>query len=312
MNWGFAGYGRIAQKFEEGLRHTDHKLVAIASRSGANQISVPIKAYSNYDDLCRDPEVDIVYVNTTHNTHAAITINALNSGKHVLCEKPMSTSETDVGQMIEAAKNNNRFLMEAIWTRYLPGYQHAIEIIKSGTIGDVLQVNAHFGFKMNPEDPKERLINPNLAAGAIWDVGIYPISLAQDIYDDDPLSIHVDADLSSMNIENRCAIQMSYKDKRIAQLSCAINLSTINTACITGTKGSVVMKDFWKCEQFTVITKKGSKEHHFPMTSNGLCHEAIACADLINNRMTESPLIRWSHSLQLARIMDMAIKYARN
>lgn len=311
MKWGFAGYGRIARKFEAGLNHIGHEITAIASRSGAGEVDAKIKAYNNYDDLMKDSDVDIVYVSTTHNSHAELAIAALQAGKHVLCEKPMATSAEDTKEMIRVAEENNRFLMEAIWSRYLPGYQKAVALAKDGTIGDILQISANFGFKMNPDAPKERLVDPSLAAGAIWDVGIYPISLAQDIFGESPSSMHVDADLSELNVEDRCAIQLAYGGDRYAQLTCAINLNTINNAVITGSKGHIIMKDFWKCEHFTVINEDGEKVHHHPMTSNGLCHEAMACHDLIADGQIQSPLISWEHSIQLAMIMDKAIKMAR-
>ena len=312
MKWGFAGYGRIARKFEIGLNHIGHDIAAIASRSGAADVDPSIRAYDNYDDLMKDPEVDIVYVSTTHNTHAALSIAALNAGKHVLCEKPMATSSADVKKMTIVAQSNNRFLMEAIWTRYLPGYQQALQLIRTGAIGTVVQVNAHFGFWMNPDDPKQRLLDPKLAAGAIWDVGIYPISLTQDVFGESPKDIQVVAELSEFNVEDRCAMQFSYGDNRIAQLSCAVNLSTINNAVIAGTHGHIIMKDFWKCEEFTVIKDGHETTHHHPMTSNGLCHEAMACKALIEDDQVQSPLISWQHSIQLATIMDKAIKMARD
>lgn len=312
MKWGFAGYGKIARKFEEGLKYIGHDISAIASRSGASDVKEGITAYDNYEDLMSDPDVDIVYVSTTHNSHAQLSIEALKAGKHVLCEKPMSTSAEAVREMIGIAKANNRFLMEAIWSRYLPGYQKALGLIKDGAIGEVLQVNANFGFKMNPDAPKERLLDPKLAAGAIWDVGIYPISLAQDIFGVDPSSIYVDAELSDLNVEDRCALQFSYDGNRLAQLTCAVNLTTVNHGVITGTKGHIIMHDFWKCEKFNLITEDEEKEYHYPMMSNGLCHEAMACKDLIEAGQVQSPLISWQQSIQLATIMDKAIKMARD
>ncbi len=312
MKWGFAGYGRIAGKFEESLSHTDHEIVAIASRSGYDKVKAPTKAYDNYDDLFTDKDVEIVYINTTHNSHAPLTIAALNAGKHVLCEKPISISHESALEMVEAAKRNNRFLMEAVWSRFLPGYRKVMDLISQGAIGEVKQISADFGFRMNPEDPKERLIDPALAAGAIWDVGIYPISLAQDIFKDDPIEMSTSAVLSPLNVEDRCAILLGYGNQRIAQLSCAIDLNTINDATITGTKGHIVMKNFWMCESFKVIKDDGEQSYELPMTSNGLYHEAIACADYIRQGLTESPYMSWDHSLQLAKIMDQAIKQCRS
>ncbi len=311
MKWGFIGYGRIAKKFFEGLQHIGLPVAAIASRS-SKEIPGGVTSFQSYEELLADPEVDIVYISTTHNTHAEWAIKSLQAGKHVLCEKPMSTSFKSTFDMVGAAKSSGTFLMEAIWSRYLPGYQKAIELIKEDIIGEVFQINAQFGFRMNPDDPKERLINPDLAAGALWDVGIYPISLAQDIFGDDPMTIKADAILSDLGVEDRCAIQLTYPNQGIAQLTCAINLKTHNTAVITGKKGHLIMHDFWKCEKLEIhLHDKEVEVIELPMTHNGLCHEARACSNLIQIGETQSPIMTWEHSLQLARIMDSVLLQIR-
>lgn len=312
MNWGFMGYGRIAKKFEESLSHTEHKIIAIASRSGYADVKPNIVAYKSYEDLVSNPDVQIVYVNTTHNNHEYMSIMALEAGKHVLCEKPLSTSESSVRRIIAAAKKNNRYLMEAVWSRYLPGYVKAMSLISSGAIGEVESISVHFGFRMNPEDPKERLIDPALAAGAIWDVGIYPISLIQDIFKEDPITMDVVARLSPLGVETRCAAQLTFSNHRVAQLSCAIDLTTPNYALISGSKGNIVMEDFWKCEKLTVNTPVGTETFSLPMKSTGLYHEALACAEHIQSNLLESPSMTWENSLQLSKIMDKMILLSRS
>ncbi len=312
MRWGLLGYGRIARKFEESINHSDHEIVAIASRSGQQSIPAQYRAYGSYDQLCGDQEVDIIYVSTTHNFHADHTIKALNAGKHVLCEKPMATSVEEVRNIIGAAEGSGRFLMEALWSRFLPGYQKALSMIRDGRIGEVQMINAHFGFKMDPNDPKERLIRPDLAAGAVWDVGIYPLSLAQDVFEEMPDTIQVHALVTALGVENRCSMQLGYAPDRVAQLSCAVDLNTVNKATITGTLGSVIMEDFWKCERFTLLKNGQREDFYFPMISNGLVHEAIACGTLIEQDKTQSPLMSWDHSLQLSQIMEKIINMARS
>lgn len=312
MNWGFIGYGRIAKKFYEDLVRDNHPIKAMASRSGAHTVPAGITAYSRYEDLLADSDIDIVYISTTHNDHAEWTVKSLAAGKHVLCEKPLSTSFKSSYEMVEAARGSGKFLMEAVWSRYLPGYQKAMELVREELIGEVLQVTAHFGFKMNPDEPKERLINPSLAAGAVWDVGIYPISLAQDVYKAEPMTIKADAILTDLRVENRCAIQMTYPNRGMAQLTCAVDLSTINTATITGENGHIIMRDFWKCEHVELSLHDGTHEvYELPMTGHGYGHEARACVNLINTGQVESPLMSWDDSLQLARIMDSVLEQIR-
>jgi len=223
----------------------------------------------------------------------------------------MAISESEVSAMVACAQKNKRFLMEAIWSRYLPGYIRALDLIKSGEIGEVKMISAHFGFTMDMSDPKPRLIHPDLAAGAIWDVGIYPLSLIQDIYQEDPLQTDVLGQLSSLGVEDRCAVQLNYGDDRFAQMSCAINLTTPNHALITGTKGHVVMEDFWKCERFSITREGSTVTEHLPPTSTGLYHEIVGVHRHIRDGLIESPRIPFSDSLNLARLMDQLIHKSR-
>lgn len=311
MNWGFIGYGRIAKKFEESLKHSDHRIVAIASRSLEQHPDPEISIYNDYDSLLLDASVDIVYINLIHNLHGKFAAKALKAGKHVLCEKPLTTSLQETTELINSAQKANRFLMEAIWTRFLPGYRKAMEMIHQGVIGEVHLVQANFGFKMNPDDPKERLIRPELAAGAVWDVGIYPLSLVQHIYEVDPLEVQVQSHNSEFNVENSCFVQMSFPNDKFAQWTCSVESSMHNHAIIHGNQGQVIMEKFWKCERFKVIKGDNIETFDFPMVSNGLYHEAIAVATYIHQGVIQSEEISFDHSKQLAKLMDQIILKAR-
>lgn len=312
MKWGLLGYGRIALKFEESIKASEKdEIVAVASRSQYDTIPSTYKRYQSYEALLADPEVEIVYVCTTHNTHKQLSITALNAGKHVLCEKPMSTSPEDVREMAAVAKQNDKFLMEAIWSRYLPGYHKAIELIKEGAIGEIQMVHANFGFYMNPADPKERLINPSLAGGAVWDVGIYPIQLALSIYGEDPSGISAMGKLNSNGVEESALINMSFSGGGLAQLSCSYQAALTNNAWITGTKGKIIMKDFWMCEEFVLSNDEGTQEFKLPMTSTGYYHEIRACESYIVNKLTESERIPWNDSIGINVAMEEVIRQCK-
>ena len=127
MNWGILGYGKIAPVFIESLNQlSTEKIVAAATRSGAERVKseLPgVKVYTNYEELYKDPEVDIIYISTTHNFHAEQSIRALENGKHVLCEKPIGTTLSETSAIIKAAQESGKFFMEALWTRFLPAYK---------------------------------------------------------------------------------------------------------------------------------------------------------------------------------------------
>ncbi|MEL6389805.1 MAG: Gfo/Idh/MocA family oxidoreductase [Bacteroidota bacterium] len=312
MKWGLIGYGRIAQKFEKSIAASPHsEIVAVASRSKYENIPSEYARYDTYAGLVEDAEVEIVYVCTPHNFHKEHSLLALRGGKHVLCEKPMGISTTEVDEMYSVARGENRFLMEAVWSRFLPGYEKAMSIVHSGQIGAPLYVDASFGFAMDVTNPKPRLLQKNLAGGAIWDVGIYPISLTQDVFGLSPSHCQTLGACLDTGVESRALIQLKYGAGRLAKLSCAFDLRLPNQATIIGTSGRIIMDDFWKCERFRTIIEGETTEYHEPMVATGLYHEIIACEKYISQGYLESDRMGYDHSMDLAKTMDLAIQQAR-
>ena len=182
-NWAILGCGRIARKFVGDLKLLPNaRLYAAASRSLENAQSFASelgfeKAYGSYEEMVNDPEVDVVYIASPHSHHCEHTLLCLNHQKAVLCEKAFAINSKEVGLMIEAAQNNNTFLMEAFWTRFQPSFLKAMEIIRSGELGALKMVRSDFAF--NAEyNPEKRLYNVNLGGGSLLDIGIYPIFMS--------------------------------------------------------------------------------------------------------------------------------------
>ncbi|OFX56576.1 MAG: hypothetical protein A2066_17870 [Bacteroidetes bacterium GWB2_41_8] len=182
-NWAILGCGRIARKFVGDLKLLPNaRLYAAASRSLENAQSFASelgfeKAYGSYEEMVNDPEVDVVYIASPHSHHCEHTLLCLNHQKAVLCEKAFAINLREVNLMIEAARNNNTFLMEAFWTRFQPSFLKAMEIIRSGELGALKMVRSDFAF--NAEyNPEKRLYNVNLGGGSLLDIGIYPIFMS--------------------------------------------------------------------------------------------------------------------------------------
>ena len=150
MNWGIIGYGEIAPSFIESLMQAkEETLFAIASKSKSEDLKSKyegVKIFDNYQSLFDDKSVEVVYICTTHNFHKENVLSALKAGKHVLCEKPMGISKAETTEMIDEAKKQNKFLMEGMWTRFLPAYKYFKEILSSQKLGAVKFVRADFGF----------------------------------------------------------------------------------------------------------------------------------------------------------------------
>ena len=309
MNWGLIAYGRIAKKFIASLQTVPKAtLQGVASLSKSSDIKedLPdVQAYASYDDLLANANIDIVYISTTHNYHKENVLKALHAGKHVLCEKPMGINHHEVNEMTSLAKRKNLFLMEAIWTRFLPAYSAMKEHINNNHLGDVKLIQADFSFDGTDGDANSRLKNPAFAAGAIWDVGLYPISLAIDIFDEMPEEIICSGFVNDLGVDERSTMLLNYSNKRQAILHCGIDLSTIHDAKIIGTQQWIHLPQFWKGENLSIGTWESSKQFNYPMDlKTSFSYEINACYDAIEKGWTEHPRVSHRHSLMIAEIMD--------
>ena len=182
VGWGIIGTGKIADKFVQDLKRVPHAdLIAVGSRSqsGADTFGgrhgIPHR-HARYIDLFHDPEVDIVYIAVPHPGHAPLSIQAMALGKGVLCETPFAVNARQAAEMIKKARENKVFLMEAMWTRFLPAIQKMKQLVADHAVGQAKMLEADFGFRAE-RNPHGRLFAPELAGGALLDVGVYPVSL---------------------------------------------------------------------------------------------------------------------------------------
>jgi predicted dehydrogenase len=310
MNWGIISYGAIAPKFLKSLFDTrEEHLVAIASATNndeARQKYPGLNVFSNYLDLLKLDEVNVVYISSTHNMHFIHAMAAIEAGKHVLCEKPMTISYQETSALCEAAKSKGVFLMEAIWTRFLPAYQHLIHALNSGVIGEIRYLDANFSF-MSPLEKNGRLMNKSLAGGSIYDVGLYNIALACDILGNSPIEINAQALMTETQVDGSCTIQLKYENA-LATLHSGINFHTEHQARIYGTKGYIAADLHWRIQQYAVFTEDKEKTYALPFASNGYIHEIEECRSCIRDGRMESPRMNHKDSIAIAYIIDEALK----
>ena len=183
IRWGILSTGYIARQFAEGLSTlADARIAAVGSRKPeraaefAERYGIP-RSYGSYEELAHDPDVDVLYIATPHRFHKDNTLLALAAGKAVLCEKPLTLNAAEAEVVVSTARQSKLFLMEGMWSRFIPAMVKAKQMVDDGTIGDVQIVASDFGFTA-PFDPKSRLYDPELGGGSLLDVGIYPVSLA--------------------------------------------------------------------------------------------------------------------------------------
>jgi len=308
IKWGIIGLGNIANQFATDLQLLeDAEIVAVASRNKDNANAFAqkyncTKAYDSYDALFADKNVDIIYIATPHNSHAELSIKALENGKHVLCEKPIALSYNDAIRMIEASKKNNKFFMEAFWTRFIPSVQEALAKVKNGEIGEIKYLKADFNFIGN-ETPGSRLFDKQSGGGALFDVGVYPLFLSY-IMCGIPNEIFAKSIFHENGIDLQTSIILQYKNAQ-ATLHTSIVSESDMKAIIAGTKGRIELNAPWfMADGYAVI--KEEKETSFSLSNlgKGYSYEAIECHNCIRNNQIESKL--WSHqnSLDLSKMVE--------
>ncbi|MCK5174590.1 MAG: Gfo/Idh/MocA family oxidoreductase, partial [Planctomycetes bacterium] len=255
--WGIIGCGGISKKFAAGLKGLQNaRLVAVGARNADRARDFAAKngferSYGSYEELVRDPDIDVVYIGSIHPAHMKNTLLCIENGKSVLCEKPFAMNAGQAKKMIDSARSAGVFLMEAMWTRFIPGIVELRKLLAEGSIGEAGSLSAGFGFKAK-RDLEGRLFSPQLGGGALLDVGIYPVSFASMIFGCQPRGIESTVEFGPTGIDEKAAIVMDYGNNRSANLSCSINTNTDSEAVICGAKGMVrVGRKFWSAEKIT-------------------------------------------------------------
>jgi len=308
--WGIIGCGKIAHQFAKSLAvMPDVKLLGVASRSAqrARDFASQYQAdhwFGSYTDLVKLSELDAVYIATTHNYHFENSRLCIDHGKGVLCEKPLTVNAREAEMLIQHAVSNKVFLMEAFWTRFLPSTRKLIELLNRKVIGEVKMVKADFGYNF-PFDAESRVYNPALAGGALLDVGIYPINLAQHIYGEDPVEMLSTSILSSTGIDEQSAYIFKYSGSRMALLYSAVNVETRHDAWIYGTGGMIHLPKFYAADKLHISRSSGENEtFELPYEATGYTYEAREVIECMDSGKIESEIMPHGESLKIMKIMD--------
>ena len=311
MKWGILGCGKIAYQFAEGLKMLpDAKLEAVASRTeGKADLLGDVfdveTRYNNYEELVKNPTVDVIYIATTHNFHFENTLLCLNHGKPVLCEKPLTLNAIQAEQLITTARNKNLFLMEAMWTRFIPCIVKLNEFLDEGTLGEVQHVTADFGIRREL-DPKSRAFNPELGGGALLDLGIYPISFASMIYKQSPSKIQSSAYIGTTKVDEKSCYLFEYENGQTAMLSSSYRLMMTNSAYIFGTKGYIEIPDFYHPTNMILkLEGKPKKKIRIPFQPTGYNYEAMEVMNCLKNGKLESKIMPLDETLEIMKTMDI-------
>ncbi|MCC3295185.1 Gfo/Idh/MocA family oxidoreductase [Arthrobacter sp. zg-Y411] len=318
LRWGVVATGNIAERVTEDIaRLEDAVLQAVSSRGQASAEDFARRfgfatSYSDssegkgYDQLFADPDVDIVYVASPHAQHYEITRRALEAGKHVLCEKSLTINAREAEDLIELARSRNVFLMEAVWTRFLPCINRIWELVASGELGDIQWVQADLGFPA-AYDPSHRLWDPAAGGGALLDLTVYPLTFALGALGY-PETVHAIGAVNADGVDVQNALTLGYASGGMAQLTSSLVSSCPRTAVISGTKGWLrTGSPLHNPVELTITPHMGeTRTERFPQVGNGYTYELREVTRCIQAGLLESPTMTWADSLRTMRIFDAA------
>uniref|UniRef100_A0A6J0TQT0 Trans-1,2-dihydrobenzene-1,2-diol dehydrogenase n=1 Tax=Pogona vitticeps TaxID=103695 RepID=A0A6J0TQT0_9SAUR len=317
--WGICSAGKISHDFLVALKtlpSADHKVVAIASRDIKRSQEYAqhhgiCKAYGSYEELARDPDVDVVYVGSVHTQHLPLTLLFLRAKKHVLCEKPMGMNAAEVCKMIQVAQENNVFLMEGFWTRFFPVSEQIRTMVCQKSFGDLKVLKAQLAIQM---DDIPRLVNKKLGGGVILDLGCYCVQFASMVFGPEkPQSIVASGLLHETGVDETVAIILNYSGNRQAVLNCSMMVSLPGEALIGGTEGHIKIPDHMNSP--TIMFVKGNRwewplppspEHLYFENDIGLRYEAEHVRQCLLKDLKESPIMPLHESETIAAILDEA------
>ena len=317
LRWGIIGTGGIAHTFASDLRLTDGAVVAaVGSRTMASaqnfaeEFEVP-RRHGSYQALVEDPSVDVVYVGTPHPMHFDNAMLALDHGKPVLVEKAFTMNAQQARELVAFARRKNLFMMEAMWTRFLPHVVALRDLVALGRLGRLVVVEADHG-KWFKEDPDFRLFAPELGGSALLDLGVYPISFASMLLGT-PDRVVALVDPAFSDVDGQASMLLGYPGGAQAVLTCTSAARTATRACVAGTEARVEIDgDFYAPTSLTLITRGGETERYeFATEGRGLHYQADEVARCLREGLTESPVMPLDETVAIMETMDTVLACLR-
>ena len=309
FKWGLLAPGNIANKFAQGLAVIPGAVSwAVGSRDLARAREFAgkygfHKAYGSYEELAGDKDVDAIYISTPHPFHEEAVLLCLSHGKPVLCEKPFAANRAQGERMVALAREKNLFLMEAMWTRFLPSTRKAMALIEEGAIGKVRHVSADFGFRTEVR-PSGRLFDPALAGGSLLDVGVYNLAFCSMVFGRQPDRLQSHLTLGETGVDEVATALLNYRGGGSAFVMSAIRVNTAHEAVIYGEEGSIRLPAYWHGQTVLLDNRDGHQEFQLPFEASGFQFQAMEVMACLEKGLSESPLMPLDETLAIAGTMD--------
>ncbi len=310
IRWGVLGTGRMAEAFARCLKEVeDAELVAVGSRASESAAAFAVRhaarnAYAGYEEVAADPEVDVVYIATPHALHRDNTLMSLRSGKAVLCEKPFAINATEAAAMIEEARDRGLFLMEAMWTRYVPAVVKLRELLAEGAIGEVQLIIAGGAYQPAP-DPEFYLFRPELGGGVLLDAGVYLVSMASMIFGS-PSRIAAVGRLTAQGIDEQEGVLLEHEGGGIANLYVSLRAQSPPDMTLLGSAGRIhVHPPIFAPKRLTLTRYDGDDEIlELPFAAEGYQFQAQEVGACLRGGRLQSTVMPLDETLHIMQTMD--------
>ena len=308
IRWGIVGPGIIANRFAEAMKNVGGAdLVAVASRSKdkgqefADKYGIPI-VFESYETMAESTEIDAVYIATPHPFHKPCAEIFLNAKKHVLCEKPICVNAKEAVKLFECAQKNSVFLMEAMWTRFLPAITEAVKLVQNGVIGDIRGVSADFCYSIMPDEDPKIFLN-DMAGGGLLDVGVYGLNFAAIFLGDDVEHICSVADID-FGVDCQTHVLLKYKNGCVASISSGINVLKPDIGYIYGTDGYIALPKFYGAQEIIISVNGQNNRVEKPSIGAGFEEEIYEVCNCIRSGKQQSDIMPMTESIRILEQMD--------
>ncbi len=313
MKFAILGPGNIANKMAYTVQQLDGmELYAVASRSydRAKEFAEKWgfeKVYGSYEELVKDPEVELVYIATPHSHHYQYAKLCLEHGKHILVEKAFMANAKQAEEILQLAKEKNLLAAEAIWTRYMPSRKMIDDLLAQDVIGEPVTMISALGYPLKHVD---RLVKPELAGGALLDISVYPINAALMVFKEDIIDMQTSAVMSPEGIDWMNNITLTFADGKMAILHGNMTAQTESDTVIFGTEGVMKLQNTNDYEEIRIYGKGRDvlQTYKVPEQISGFEYEVLACKKAIEEGRVECPEMPHAEILRVMKLMDKARK----
>lgn len=311
IKWGIIGAGNISSSFATALNSLEEaEIIGVAARDVKRAKEFCAKyhgkrAYGSYEDLAKDPEIQVVYIGTLHPSHYENAKLCIEHGKSVLCEKPFTLNAKTSKELMDLAKEKNVFLMEAMWTKFLPVTKKVKEWIDTGKIGNLQYIRAAFGINLENEED-HRLFQLENGGGALLDLGIYPITYAIHMIGALPIQVKSSVIIGASKTDELNTVIMKFENDVIANVASSSTATVGTDAMIIGNQGKIRVPNFWYAQEAFLEDLEGNLIDHYeePHQTNGYEYEAMEVMKCIKLGKLESDIVPHKHTLDIMCIMD--------